>query len=84
MAINNHFSVREFLFQKLQSILVVRFCPKGVLTYQEVGGGGGGGAWDLTSKFGGKIWGTVRPSSPNERKNLGNSVTTRHKSWQKS
>ena len=44
---------------------------------------GGGEGLDLTSKFGGKIWGKVRPSSPNKRKNLGNSVTTRHKSWQK-
>ena len=34
-------------------------------------------------KFGGKIWGKIRPSSPNKRKNLGNSVTARHKSWEK-
>ena len=34
-------------------------------------------------KFGGKIWGKVRPSSPNKRKNLGSSVTTRRKSWEK-
>ena len=34
-------------------------------------------------KFGGKIWGKVRSSSPNERKNLGSSVTTRRKSWEK-
>ena len=33
--------------------------------------------------FGGKIWGKVRPSSPNKRKNLGSSVTTRRKSWEK-
>ena len=34
-------------------------------------------------KFGGKIWGKVRPSSPNKGKNLGRSVTTRRKSWEK-
>ena len=34
-------------------------------------------------KFGGKIWGKVRPSSPNKRKNLGSSVTTTHTSWEK-
>ena len=34
-------------------------------------------------RFGGKIWGKVRPSSQNKRKNLGSSVTKRHKSWEK-
>ena len=34
-------------------------------------------------KFRGKIWGKVRPSSQNKRKNLGSSVTKRHKSWEK-
>ena len=34
-------------------------------------------------KFGGKIWGKVQPSSPNKWKNLGKSVTTRRKSWEK-
>ena len=34
-------------------------------------------------KFGGKIWGKVRPSSPNKKKSLGSSVTTRRKSWEK-
>ena len=34
-------------------------------------------------KFGGKIWGKVPPSSPNKRKNVGSSVTTRRKSWEK-
>ena len=34
-------------------------------------------------KFGGKIWGKVRPRSPTKRKNLGSSVTTRCKSWEK-
>ena len=52
---------------------------RGVLPYQEVGGGGLG----PQIKFGGKIWGKVRPSSPNKRKNLGSSVTTRRKSWEK-
>ena len=34
-------------------------------------------------KFGGKTCGKVRPSSPNKRKNLGSSVTTRRKSLEK-
>ena len=34
-------------------------------------------------RFGGKIWGKVRPSSQNKRKNLGSSVTKRRKSWEK-
>ena len=49
----------------------------GALPYQEVGGLG------PQIKFGGKIWGKVRPSSPNKRKNLESSVTTRRKSWEK-
>ena len=52
--------------------------PRGVLPNKEVGGGLG-----PHIKFGGKIWGKVRPSSPNKRKNLGSSVTTRRKSWGK-
>ena len=42
-----------------------------------------GGGLGPHIKFGGKIWGKVRPSSPNERKNLGSSVATRRKSWGK-
>ena len=52
--------------------------PRGVLPNKEVGGGLG-----PHIKFGGKIWGKVQPSSPNKRKNLGSSVTTRRKSWEK-
>ena len=53
-----------------------------------MGGGGtsilgGRGGLGLHIKFGGKIWGKVRPSSPNKRKNLGRSVTTRRKIWEK-
>ena len=54
------------------------FCPRGVLPNKEVGGLG------PLIKFGGKIWGKVRPSSPNNRKNLGSSVTTRRKRLGKS
>ena len=43
----------------------------------------GGGRLGLHIKFGGKIWGRVRPSSPNKRKNLGSSVITRRKGWEK-
>ena len=40
---------------------------------------GGRGDLDLTSSLE-AIWAKVRPSSPNKRKNLGSSVTTRQKS----
>ena len=46
-------------------------------------GGRGGGGLGPHIKFGGKIWGKVWPSSPNNRKNLGSSVTTRRKIWEK-
>ena len=46
-------------------------------------GGRGGGGLGPHIKFGGKIWGKVRPSSPNKRKSLGSSVATRRKSWEK-
>ena len=52
---------------------------EGVLPNKEVGGRGLG----PHIKFGGKIWGKVRPSSQNKRKNLGSSVSTRRKSWEK-
>ena len=51
--------------------------PGGVLPYQGVGGLGP----DI--KFRGKIWGKVQPSSSNKRKNLGSSVTTRRKNWER-
>ena len=53
--------------------------PRGVLPNKEVGGRGLG----PHIKFRGKIWGKVRPSSQNKRKNLGSSVTKRRKSWEK-
>ena len=43
----------------------------------------GGGGLGPHIKFRGKIWGKIQPSSPNKRKNLGSSVTTRRKSWEK-
>ena len=54
--------------------------PRGVLPYQEVGGGGGLGPG---IEFRGKIWGKVQSSSQNKRKNLGSSVTTRRKNWER-
>ena len=51
--------------------------PQGVLPNKEVGGLG------PHIKFGGKIWGKVRSSSPNKRKHLGSSVNTRLKNWEK-
>ena len=56
-------------------------CPGGYFQIRRSGGGGGGLGPHI--KFGGKIWGKVRPSSPNKRKNLGSSVSTRRKSWEK-
>ena len=53
------------------------FLPQEVLPNKGVGGLGS------HIKFGGKIWGKVRPSSQNKRKNLGSSVTKRRKSWEK-
>ena len=44
---------------------------------------GGGEDFQIRRWFGGKIWGKVRPSSQNKRKNLGSSVTKRRKSWEK-
>ena len=64
-------------FQKYQNHYQRCYRPRGG-TYILRGRGLG-----LHIKFGGKIWGKVQPSSPNKRKNLGNSVTTRHKSWEK-
>ena len=54
-----------------------RIWPREVLPYQEVGGLGPG------IEFRGKIWGKVQSSSPNKRKNLGSSVTTRRKNWER-
>ena len=51
--------------------------PRGYFHIGEFGGLGP----DI--KFRGKIWGKVQPSSPNKRKNLGSSVTIRHKSWER-
>ena len=51
--------------------------PQGVLLNKEVRGLG------PHIKFGCKIWGKVRPSSTNKRKNWGSSVTTRCKSLEK-
>ena len=54
------------------------FYPQGGTSILQ-GRGVGGGAW-TSHQFGGKIWGKVRPSSPNKRKNVGSSATTRRKS----
>ena len=51
----------------------------GVPSNKEVGGGGLG----PHIKFGGKMFGQVRPSSQIRRKNLGSSFTKRRKSWGK-
>ena len=56
------------------------FKPRGYFQIRRSGGGRGLGPH---IKFGGKIWGKVRPSSQKKRKNLGSSVTKRRKSWEK-
>ena len=45
--------------------------------------GGRGGGLGPGIEFRGKIWGKVQSSSPNKRKNLGTSVTTRCKNWER-
>ena len=70
----------------IMSFQICTFCkildrlsaPGGVLPNKEVGG------FVPHVKFGGKIWGKVRPSSPNKRKSLGSSVTIRRKRLEKS
>ena len=44
--------------------------PEGALPNKEVGVGRGGAGLGPHIKFGGKIWGKVRPSSQNNKKNL--------------
>ena len=58
--------------------------PGGTSILRGRGGGGGRGGLGPHIKFGGKIWGKVQPNLTNKRKNLGSSVTTRRKSWEKS
>ena len=43
----------------------------------------GGGGIGPGIEFRGKIWGKVQSSSPNKRKILGSSVTTRRKNWER-
>ena len=76
---HGHFLFLTHIFSGCPYFMVQgRVDPQGVLPNKEVGGLG------PHIKFGGKIWGkVVRSSSPNNRKNLGSSVTTRRKSWEK-
>ena len=43
----------------------------------------GGGRPGPDIKIRGKTWGKVLPSLPNKRKNMGKSVTTRRKTWER-
>ena len=72
-----HFSEKGKFCLSLGFIKITEPGTQRVLPNKKVGGGGGLGAH---IKFGGKIWGKVRPSSQNRRKNLGSSVTKRRKS----
>ena len=63
-----------FIF-RLVHVFSQNLLPGGVLPNKEVRGLG------PHIRFGGKIWGKVRPSSQNRRKNLGSSVTKRRKIW---
>ena len=81
--VNNHFQFPWFDEQKFDHKNRFQWLkasmPRGSFQIRR-SGGGGGGALGPHIKFGGKIWGKIRPSSPNKRKNLGSSVTTRRKS----
>ena len=54
--------------------------PGGYFHIRRSGAGGGLGAG---IEFRGKIWGKVQSSSPNKRKNLGSSVATTRKNWER-
>ena len=58
------------------TMLALHLKPRGVTSIS-------GGREGPHIKFGDKIWGKVQPNSPDKRKNLGSSVTIRHKSWAK-
>ena len=70
------FHVLLFIF-RLVHVLSQNLLPGGYFQIRRSGGLG------PHIRFGGKIWGKVRPSSQNKRKNLGSSVTKRRKSWDK-
>ena len=75
-------TIHRFTLWSLKGQSVDRYnILRGVLPYQEVGGGGGGGLGPGI-EFRCKIWGKVPSSSPNKRKNLGFSVTTRRQNWE--
>ena len=69
-----------------QQWLIVRYSHS-VRSLQSSGSGGnsilGGGGPGPDIKFRGKNWGKVLPSSPKKRKNMGNSVTTTRKTWER-
>ena len=64
---------------RLVHVFSQNLLPGGYFQIRRSGGGGLG----PHIRFRGKIWGKVRPSSQNKRKNLGSSVTKRRKSWEK-
>ena len=59
--------------------MTLAFVPGGFFHIRRSGGGGLGPGIE----FRGKIWGKVQSSSPNKRKNLWSSVTTRRKNWER-
>ena len=65
------------MFKSISRKLKLDFRSRGYLQIRRSGGLG------PHIKFGGKIWGKARPSSPNKWKNLGSCVTTRCKSCEK-
>ena len=48
-----------------------------------ISGGREGGGLGPGIEFGGKIWGKDQSSSPNKRKNLGSSIITTRKNWER-
>ena len=66
--------------QDVQNGRTIGWLPKGGYFHIRRSGRGGLGPG---IEFRGKIWGKVQSSSPNKRINLGSSVTTRPKNWER-
>ena len=78
----------KYPMMKAFPVVIDRQCPN---LFRSIGTGSPVGyfhikRWGLGPhiKFEGKIWGKFQPNLPNTRKNLGSSVTTRRKIWEKS
>ena len=75
--------VTESVFGNHLSLKLSRLFSQGGTSIAGGRRGGGGGGLGPGIEFRGKIWGKVQSSSPNKKKNLGSSVTTRRKNWER-